>query len=336
MISVPQTPPDEHAWAVLSHYALHRPEVRMESLANAGGWSGSKLWRVQAGGRLLCLRRWPLIHPTAERLQLIHGVLAEVAKFLPLVASPLPAQGKSTFVSQAGHLWELTEWRPGVADYHAHPHRSRLQAAIQTLARFHLLSRRLENRSGAAPALTDRVRLLGIAKSGGLKLLEGPVAEPLNQQLDERAPRLLSALRIAVFRSQAASRLARIEPLPLQPAIRDIHHDHVLFTRNEVTGLIDFGALRIDTPLADIARLVGSLVGDDLESRQFAFDAYSELNPLSDANRALINDLDEAGLIISGINWLNWLYVERRDMGPIDPIAQRLDDLLGRLQTRLS
>ena len=71
---------------------------------------------------------------------------------------------------------------------------------------------------------------------------------------------------------------------------------------------------RIDTPLTDVARLMGSLVGDDPQSRQFALDTYSELLPLSNNDRQLIHDLDEAGLIIAGINWLNWLYVERREM----------------------
>ncbi|MBW8885212.1 MAG: phosphotransferase [Planctomycetia bacterium] len=120
----------------------------------------------------------------------------------------------------------------------------------------------------------------------------------------------------------------------LQPAIRDVHHDHVLFTGEEVTGLIDFGAMRIDTPLADVARLVGSLVGDDHEARQFACDAYSELRPLSEADRRLIDVLDETGVVLGALNWLIWLYIEHRDMGPVGPIVKRLNELLTRLEIR--
>ena len=109
---------------------------------------------------------------------------------------------------------------------------------MQTLARFHLLSRRDEARTGRAPAVVDRVRLLEVAKSGGLNLLECPLSEPLHDSLDQQARPLLAALRGALLRSQAGPRLAKIEALPLQPAIRDIHHDHVLFVRDEVSGLI--------------------------------------------------------------------------------------------------
>ena len=56
------------------------------------------LWRVQAEhGRMLCLRRWPLIHPSPERLRLIHNVLRIVGDFLPVVAAPLPAQDGKHF-----------------------------------------------------------------------------------------------------------------------------------------------------------------------------------------------------------------------------------------------
>jgi hypothetical protein len=92
--------------------------------------------------------------------------------------------------------------------------------------------------------------------------------------------------------------------------------------------------MRIDTPLTDIARLVGSLVGDDREARQSAFDAYSEIRPLGQDDRRLIDLLDESGLVIGALNWLIWLYVERRDMGPAEPIIRRLDEILKRLESR--
>src|SRR5262245_48117331 len=119
--------------AVLSFYALNPPAVQcIEPLANAGGWSGSRLWRVSmvegvgslwrktpapAGAlsaakdsRPLCLRRWPTEHPTVERLRFIHAVLQLVSAKLSVVACPLLTRDGGTFVEYDGHLWELSFW----------------------------------------------------------------------------------------------------------------------------------------------------------------------------------------------------------------------------------
>ena len=74
--------------------------------------------------------------------------------------------------------------------------------------------------------------------------------------------------------------------LPVQPCIRDIWHDHVLFTGDEVTGIIDFGAMDIDTPATDVARLLGSLVGDDEAGWRTASSAYSADSPAIGGRRA--------------------------------------------------
>src|SRR3954466_9640280 len=127
------------AQAVLRFYALDVAAVqRIEPVGNAGGWSGSRLWRIgDASGRELCLRRWPKEHPTKDRLRLIHDVLKIVSAELPIVACPLPAGDGATFVEHGGHLWELSPWLPGVADYRSQPSHERLRAAVAILARFH-------------------------------------------------------------------------------------------------------------------------------------------------------------------------------------------------------
>ena len=107
--------------AVLSHYALGGGGVRDLAVDPiSGGWSSSHVWRITAASsEPYCLRQWPQEHPTVERLNLIHGVLLAVAGGLPIVAVPLRTVAGQTFLQQAGHLWELTTWRPGVADFHA-------------------------------------------------------------------------------------------------------------------------------------------------------------------------------------------------------------------------
>src|SRR5436190_22437536 len=103
--------PSPDVQAVLSYYALNSSLVRrIEPVGNAGGWSGSRLWRIgDASGRELCLRRWPAEHPSRERLGMIHAVLDLAAFKMPIVAYPLRTGAGATFVEHAGHLWELTD-----------------------------------------------------------------------------------------------------------------------------------------------------------------------------------------------------------------------------------
>jgi homoserine kinase type II len=327
---------DLDARVVLSAYALGGADLpQIEMLAGAGGWSGSLLWRVTAaGGRAFCLRRWPAEHPPAERLSFIHTVLGQVAARLPVVAAPIKTAHGETYIEHPGHLWELTAWMPGVADYHQRPNRRRLAAAMHVLAQFHRLAAELGVHHGVPPVWSERQRLRERLLRGGLKAIEQALRQELHRDIDPLAVRLLPAARRAI----ESPRLTLLEQQPderdLQPAIRDIHHDHVLFTGDEVTGLIDFGAMRIDTPLADVARLVGSLAEDDQEARSAALAAYVELVPLTEDDRRLIDLLDESGVVLGALNWLTWLYVERRDMGPLTPIATRLNMLLKRLETR--
>jgi Ser/Thr protein kinase RdoA (MazF antagonist) len=326
---------DSDVQAVLFRYELGPGQVRsVEPLGNAGGWSGSRLWRiVDERGWEHCLRRWPAEHPTKERLRWIHSVLLWVGPQLPVITFPLPTARGESFVEYGGHLWERTGWRSGKADYHVNPTRPRLRAAMQTLARFHQLTAHIGPKEAAPPpAVIDRRRQFEAYRGGGLTAIERAMGSQLKNDIDAIARRLLAHCRAELEASPVWRSLEQLIQLPLQPAIRDIHHDHVLFTGDEVTGIIDFGAMRIDTTLTDAARLVGSLVGDDREARQFAFDAYSELRPLSEPDRRTIDLLDESGVVLGGLNWLKWLYVERRDMGPIDPILRRLKEIGERLE----
>lgn len=332
--------PEADVQAVLLHYALAGGAVRhIQPLANAGGWSGSRIWRISdAAGNEWCLRRWPKEHPTLAGLRMIHEVLGLVSSELPIVAFPRRTNSGSTIVEAAGHRWELTSWLQGNADFHQYPTRPRLRSAMLLLARFHVLTGRYQGRRGAAPAIHDRqVRLMVLRRSElcrELATIERSLSNPLGNEIDDRSKLLFVLTRKAIENPDLLNALSHARELWLQPAIRDVHHDHVLFTGDEVSGLIDFGAMRIDTPLTDVARLVGSLVGDDREARSFALDAYSELSPLGALERQLIDVLDKSGLVLGALNWLMWMYVERRDMGPVKPIVKRLDELSARLQNR--
>jgi homoserine kinase type II len=322
--------------AVLRHFPL-APIERIEPLDMAGGWSGSQIWRVLAGRKPYCLRKWPA-GQTAARLRLIHQILTHAAaEGIDFVPVPLSARSGEPLVPLAGHFWELAPWMPGRADYHEHPSPARLAAAMTALARFHVATASLA--SGrcqppddvAPPAIVERLNLVNQLLSGQFDRIAAAIRTGLSSDLDKRAATIVSLARHRLPPLREPLAAAAQLRLPLQPAIRDVHQDHVLFTGERVTGLVDFGALRIDTPLADVARIVGSLVGDDSAGRQLALDAYSTVRPLSAGDRRLIDLLDIANTVLSGLNWLQWLYVDRRDMGPPEPIVRRLEEILTRL-----
>ena len=92
--------------------------------------------------------------------------------------------------------------------------------------------------------------------------------------------------------------------------VRDIHAEHVLFEGDNVSGIIDFGALRIDSVATDVARLLGSMVGDDEAGWQVGLAAYMSVRPLSDDERRLIKVFDESTVLMAGTNWLEWIYLD--------------------------
>src|SRR5262245_25980559 len=147
---------DPDVSSALSFYAL-QPDMVRQIEPVRGGWSGSQLWRIaDRRERRLCLRCWPPVHPTPERLAFIHDILRRVADRLAIVPAPLPAGGGRTFIQYAGRLWELTPWLPGEADLTGAISDEKLRAAMQALARFHLAAADCQPTSGAAPAWLDR------------------------------------------------------------------------------------------------------------------------------------------------------------------------------------
>ena len=306
----------------------------MEYLGNHGGFSGAQLWRAETAVGRLCLRRWPLDNPNERQLALIHKVLQHVhdqgLSFVPL---PLPTRRGNTFVRHDGYLWELTPWMPGSADFCDRPTSNRLQAAMHALARFHLVAGSDgPDPLGPSPTMERRFRELR-------SFLNGPAAQELRRRVpDHRWPELDEpAVRLMEHLERHRSRLATIlvEPLPpvlQQPVIRDIWHDHVLFEGDEVSGIVDFGTMSIDTVVVDVARLLGSLLEYDPFAWKEGLRAYSEVRPLSVGQRGLLSVLDETGIFAGGLVWLRWHYLENRTFENRAGVLARVDHFLKRLE----
>lgn len=274
---------------------------------------------------------------------MVHDVLKSLYdRGLDIVPVPQPTYSGQTWVCHDGHLWELTPWLPGQPDREHPTQPGRLRAAFEALARFHELAGQLRVNQPATtpgslpiPAVWERRALAAAWRQGGQSGLDSAVERasrhlpgvigPLASEIVERAfPLLCNLERRLDAWSYFATRPA--------PAIRDLHREHVLFRGDQVTGLIDFGALRIDTPLTDVARLLGSLAGDDPAARRCALEAYAAHRPLATSERELIDLLDQSNVVLGGLNWVKWLCLEKRQFPDWTAVAQRLEELVARLR----
>ena len=227
------------------------------------------------------------------------------------------------------------------------------RAALSALAEFHRAAAdfvELESRRAISPSpgILARRRQIEALRAGGLAAIVAAVDNATqsshgNSSSDwiaivDLARRLLPLYARAeepVFKAVFAAERLRV---PLQPCIRDIWHEHVLFLEDRVSGLIDFGAMRTDNVAGDVARLLGSFSFDeskgesDTEVWRDGLAAYESVRPLSAAERQLAGVFDRSTAILAGINWLEWLFVERRTFADLAAVCARLAEIAARLE----
>ena len=119
---------------------------------------------------------------------------------------------------------------------------------------------------------------------------------------------------------------------PLHPCLCDVWHDHVLFEGDTLTGLVDLGGVKVDHVAVDLARLLGSLVGDDAGRRAAGLRAYARVRPLSVEEEVLVAALDETGTLLGAANWLRWLYRDGKRFEDRAAVARRLMELVNRIE----
>jgi Ser/Thr protein kinase RdoA (MazF antagonist) len=332
--------PDATIRAILGRFRVNKHAAQIVPLGMAGGLSGALFWRITLPNDKLILRRWPAEHPKPDRLQWIHGMLRHARKNgCTVVPVPLVTKDGRTWIELDGHLWELAPQMPGRANYHEDEYPKKLCAAMEALAKFHFAVADYPSPFSvhSISAVESRAMRLRQLTPDAIEELCKSVNESTWPELVHLAKGFLAAL------PQAAPRvLRRLVPLagahlPLQPCIGDVWHDHILFTGDQVTGLIDFGAARIDTPAIDIARLLGSLVANDSERHQFGLNAYKDIRPITELEHQAVFALEASGTIIALTNWIRWIYVDRRRFENRQQIVDRFAQLLrqvGRDQLR--
>ena len=287
-------------------------DAALEPLGNRGGFSGARIHRLSCLRGVFCLRAG-VAGETVSRVLARHALVGEArADKLDFVPVLIPALSGSTVVERRGRCWELMQWMPGVADFHAAPSLTKLRAAAEAIARLHLVwGRHALSAVAECPGVRRRLDAVN-----DLPRID-PFADPLQREL-------------AFWLPQVSAMLARMPRVGLQPVLRDVWHDHLLFEGDRLTGLVDYDSLDFDSVAVDLARMLGSLIEDDEASWECALTAYRRLRPLSGDEERLARALDRAGAIAALANWHRWIATGERD-----PASPHVRERVGRLVARV-
>jgi len=341
----------------------------------APGFSGADVFRVERAdtGERFVLKRFAAsatprhaawVHALAGHLR--SAGIDEVPRVC-VVADRSAAAGGTLVADRDGAVWEMIEFKRGAAV--ESPTAAEAAAAAVVLARVHAAAARLPGWTAAtapSPGLVRRIErchalradpwsrrltrlsAAGVARDAADPALALAVAERLVAAAETFA---------AVGGERFLAGMARLDPAPLslQPVLRDVWCDHVLFADRSggsegvaagadggpcraVSGIIDLHAAGIDTPAADLARLLGSWTapagrgaGGLVDRWPEPLAAYEAVRPIAADEREAIGVLHAAGVVASLDNWFRWILEEGRHFPSGPRVLARIDRLLGAL-----
>lgn len=316
---------------VLSEYAPEVVEATWKPLGNAGGFSGAHIWRGEtARGHSLCLRAWPTGKTREDHLRLIHQ--AQNLCKLPFVPRLWRTRNKDCYVRRGEQFWEVSDWMPGHAGFHLQPSDERLFAAMRALAAIHESLQHAEARVGPCPGVE---RIIAGFRAWRDLVQSGWKPDfrlPYPYEIHERGRRAWNILLGGALTAEYSLHGWAERPVPIQLCLCDVWHDHILYTGNEVTGLIDFGAVKIDCVAVDLARLLGSLIPDETERMNRALAVWSALRPAPRTVLELVPVIDRAQVAVGLANWVRWIYLDKRPFSDERQVVRRMDALLRRVE----
>jgi thiamine kinase-like enzyme len=316
---------------VLDEYAPEVGAATWKPLGNAGGFSGARIWRGEtATGRSLCLRAWPIRRTREDRLRLIHH--AQDRCQLPFIPRLLRTRNRETYVRRGEQFWEVADWMPGHAGFHLKPSDERLFAAMRALAAIHERLRLPKPREESCPAVGRIITAFRAWRELVQSGWKPDFSIPYPYEIHERGRRAWKALLGGALTAEYSLLDWTDRRVPVQLCLCDVWHDHILYTNNEVTGVIDFGAVKLDCVAMDLARLLGSLIPDEKERMNRALAVWSALFPAPRAVLDLVPVLDRAGMAVGLTNWVRWIYLDQMEFNNEQQVVRRMDALLRRVE----
>jgi len=302
-------------------------------------WSFKRVTQGLSGGTVVrcshplgdfALKRWPAT-TTANRLDEIHRVQQFAGKSLNLVPELIPWRSNQMRLTTGNSNFDFARWKGGcefnggVGEVLAAVNRG-----AEAIARFHRSTVGLGVKSAIAPAVIQRIDRLASLK--GL-LPDAITRVSLHRESIRQAGKFLAGnWRLLQQKSESILQKWSDRVVPIQWVLRDIHREHVLFDQGEVTGMVDFDAVRRDTLATDLARWVGSFADLTVPNELLwseAFCGYQSTSTISPCEQELASAIEMVNRYIQLANWVVWIAMENRTFpcGPED-IDRRVTRLL--------
>lgn len=332
---------------VLKQYPDRYQAYRFAPPPQGSGFSTAVVLQIETPAGLFCLRGWPPETSDPERIRGLHRLLAHIrSQGVGLLPVPVGATDGQTLVHGNGRWWQVEPWMPGRADFWSNPSDARLAGAMVALARIHCAAAGFEpvgsekgwflsQSSAIAPTVSERIDSIENWTSERLARLRKniDVGAPGDSELSSLAAVIADCFQRCQPAISHELQLAANNRVPVQPCLRDVWHDHVLFHEDAVACIIDPSAARADTVSADISRLLGSFIGDDREAWERGLSAYETVRPLSCEEAILVRVLDRSGVLLSGMTWLTRRFLEGRPFAQPERVIERLERIAGRLKS---
>ncbi|MDW8243749.1 MAG: aminoglycoside phosphotransferase family protein [Thermogemmata sp.] len=333
-MDTPLLEPKSEGPPVLVQQALPEAVREWQWQRCSSGFSGAVLWRAldDQGNPRMVLKGWP-VDVLSERLHQIHQWM-ELANHLPYVPRLYRWRTGGTVLDQIGRCWDLTSWQMG--EVCRQPDLLEVSQACRAVAQLHAAWPQYGY--GTCPAARHRWEWLERWQQ-----LPLPV-DMLRRQYPPWEDVLQAAERI--LREQVQPTLKRLQSWlgregPLQVCLRDLRSEHVLFFRSgsliQVSGIIDYGAMAIDHPAVDLARLLADYAAAQPEraagiyaaGQQAYQDAGGNLQPWLHHLPLLAH----AGHLAALVRWLVRLAAKNLPESVTLPLVfARLEELLRRLE----
>jgi Ser/Thr protein kinase RdoA (MazF antagonist) len=302
---------DKTVELVLSKFAISFP---FTVLSINRGLSDSVVYKVRSSDGVFALKSY---NPSSfSSLQNAHAFLDQIRKN-KFVLFPLIIRNKdnATVVYHDGFCWDLSFWVPGnIPDYSVF----NLVQCVNKLVQFHIAAGFEQSGFGIMPAMECRefeinsfsISAINFSAIGFLPLFN-----------------LIELLKWT--RQEVGSLLGSLNPsVKIQCCWGDARRENILFSGSEITGFIDYCAMRRDCREVDVSRMISSFAGDDYLMWTKALNAYAESSPI---NYLVCRKLDILGTIVSLYRWLKWFQNPMPD-AMVNPGIQRCTDIFRRVE----